>query len=282
MLASCLCGAINYDIEVADSSVTYCHCSQCRRHTGALAAGFVASHATPAIVNNFMQIHWYATSTVGERGFCPRCGSKLFWRDPGGQRLLPHPGSFAAPDGFHGRRHIFVESKGGYYDILDELPTFEKEAEHPLAPPPKHHYSAQNRRTAHCQCGKVRMDITGPVRPVVYCHCRQCAHWHGHYPGYSSVSSSQVTIQGEECIAWYHSSPEARRGFCRDCGSSLFWQRKDSDQLSILANAFDEPVGLVEGWHIFVGDKAGYYQIHDDLPQFPAGTPADFLETHGL
>jgi hypothetical protein len=75
-------------------------------------------------------------------------------------------------------------------------------------------------------------------------------------------------------LNWYAASPQARRGFCRNCGSVLFWKHRDLDYVSVLAGAFNGPTGLEGGCHIFVEDKGDYYEIDDGLPQFPGSTPS--------
>ena len=60
----------------------------------------------------------------------------------------------------------------------------------------------------------------------------------------------------------------ARRGFCRQCGSLLFWQAHDEDTLNVSLGAFDGPTGLTMQNHIFVADKGDYYDIADGLPQY--------------
>jgi hypothetical protein len=74
-----------------------------------------------------------------------------------------------------------------------------------------------------------------------------------------------VEIQGE--VTWFQSSPEARRGFCGTCGSSLFWDGPGR-YLSIHAGTFDGITGLELAGHIFTADKGDYYEIHDPLPKF--------------
>ena len=57
------------------------------------------------------------------------------------------------------------------------------------------------------------------------------------------------------------------RGFCRNCGSFLFWQHNDEETISISMGVLDAPTGLKLARHIFVADKGDYYDITDDLPQ---------------
>jgi hypothetical protein len=121
--------------------------------------------------------------------------------------------------------------------------------------------------TGHCLCGAIRFEIDGPLRDVVVCHCGQCRRQHGAPPGYTQAAWEHIRFEGEESLAWYRSSEKARRGFCRICGSSLFWEPIGTGRVSIAAGALDAPTGLRTVRHIFVADKGDYYEIHDGAEQ---------------
>ena len=70
-----------------------------------------------------------------------------------------------------------------------------------------------------------------------------------------------------DTLSWFRASDIARRGFCRNCGSFLFWQHNDEETISISMGVLDAPTGLKLARHIFVADKGDYYDITDDLPQ---------------
>ena len=65
---------------------------------------------------------WYRSSSTAERGFCSRCGSNLFWRPTGEQRVAITAGSLDAPTGLELTEHIFVADKSDYYEIKDGKP----------------------------------------------------------------------------------------------------------------------------------------------------------------
>lgn len=129
-------------------------------------------------------------------------------------------------------------------------------------------------RRGSCLCGAVEFRTRGALRGVVYCHCSQCRRQTGHVVAATSSADADIDIQGTESLAWYAASDEAKRGFCRDCGSVLFWKRNGSDRISVMAGTFDRPTGLEGESHIFVADKGDYYEIHDGLPQFEHSRPA--------
>ncbi|PSJ63938.1 GFA family protein [Pseudaminobacter soli (ex Li et al. 2025)] len=130
------------------------------------------------------------------------------------------------------------------------------------------------RKTGSCGCGAVRFTTSGPLRGVVYCHCSQCRKQSGHFFAATNVADSDIEIKGAENITWYSGSEVARRGFCRVCGSALFWKHDELDTISVLAGAFDTPSGLVADSHIFLADKGDYYEIDDGLPQFATSAPS--------
>jgi hypothetical protein len=132
----------------------------------------------------------------------------------------------------------------------------------------------QDVRTGSCLCGAVRFRTHGPLRGVVYCHCTQCRKQSGHYFAATNVLDDRLEIDGAENLTWYTSSDIAKRGFCATCGSTLFWKHVELAYTSVLAGAFDTPIGIRGESHIFVADKGDYYTIDDGLPQFAAGKPA--------
>ena len=130
------------------------------------------------------------------------------------------------------------------------------------------------RQLGGCLCGAIRYEISGPLRSVLNCHCGMCRRFHGHFGAYTSVSRANLRFCGSSEPHWYQSSDSARRGFCSICGASLFWQRKDSGEISIAAGSLDKPTGLNTAGHIFTAHKGDYYDIEDQAPRWP-GSPSD-------
>ena len=125
--------------------------------------------------------------------------------------------------------------------------------------------------TGGCLCGTVRYVVRGPLRDVVNCHCGQCRRTHGHFGAYTWTERQNLTMLTDLGLKWYQSSPWARRGFCSECGSSLFWERIDDPEngLAIAAGTLDLPTGLRTVRHIFVADAGDYYTIPDGLEKIP-------------
>ena len=131
------------------------------------------------------------------------------------------------------------------------------------------------KNSGRCLCGSVRFETVGPLRTVTACHCSQCRRQTGLYYAATAVRLENLRLVGEEKLSWYRASGTARRGFCSECGSALFWYADGADRISILAGAFDQPSGLVMGEHIYCADKADFYDLPEDgVPHHPGDRPA--------
>ncbi len=121
-----------------------------------------------------------------------------------------------------------------------------------------------------CLCGAVRFSTHGKIGRITACHCSQCRKQSGHYWAATHVLEDELVIEGGENLTWYVSTPGYKRGFCKTCGSALFWQQDGSCYISMSAGTLESPTQkLVE--HIYCADKGDYYEITDGLPQYAKG-----------
>ena len=114
-----------------------------------------------------------------------------------------------------------------------------------------------------CLCGAVRYEVKGPLREVIGCHCSQCRKQTGHFMAATAASHANFSLLEDRGLGWYEASATAKRGFCRICGSTLFWQGNGRDYIAIAAGSVDGPTGLKVAGHIFCADKGDYYEIVD-------------------
>ena len=129
--------------------------------------------------------------------------------------------------------------------------------------------AANVKASGSCNCGGVKYTVMGPLREVIACHCGQCRKQSGHFYAATNAANSDLQIEDSGVLKWYAASEFARRGFCGECGSALFWKRLDGDHTSILAGTLDGDAGGAKlDRHIFVEDKGDYYELNDGLPQF--------------
>lgn len=117
----CLCGAIKYRVEGPLRPVVACHCRQCQRTSGF----HVAATSSPKDAFNLesdQTLQWYTSSETAQRGFCNQCGSNLFWLQKNSDDMVIFAGTLDQPTGLKMVEHIYVEDKGDYYQLDDDLP----------------------------------------------------------------------------------------------------------------------------------------------------------------
>ena len=122
--------------------------------------------------------------------------------------------------------------------------------------------------TGGCLCGAVRYEVRGRLRDVVNCHCTMCQRLHGAFGAHSKAKNAQIKITVDKGLKWYATSARARRGFCGDCGSNLFWEPVNQDATGIVAGSLDPPTHLQTIGQIFTGEKADFVDLIDDVPIF--------------
>lgn len=127
-----------------------------------------------------------------------------------------------------------------------------------------------------CLCGRVRYEVSGPLKGALNCHCAMCRKAHGAaFRSRAAVAAADFRwAAGEDAITWYESSPGTQRGFCRHCGSPLLSRFADHPRyFGLPLGALDDDPGVKPARHVFVASKAPWHEITDDLPRFDALPP---------
>ena len=127
---------------------------------------------------------------------------------------------------------------------------------------------SQDQYTGGCQCGAVRYQFSSSRPGVVNCHCSQCRRTHGHIGAYTNATNENFELIEERGLKWFRASETARRGFCQECGATLFWKGDEENYYGVAAGTIDDATGLKTIGHIFTADKGHYYEIDDGLPQY--------------
>lgn len=117
-----------------------------------------------------------------------------------------------------------------------------------------------NNLEGECLCGKVKITVKETKAEVGTCHCGMCRKWSGGIPMILEVET-KLEIEGEENVKYYDSSNWAKRAFCSNCGSNLFYLLKEKNLYFVQAGLFDLE-GKVEFTHqVFVDKKPSYYEF---------------------
>lgn len=249
---SCLCGAVAFVATGPLGDVAMCHCSQCRKGSG----HYWAASSVPLdrfTLTRSDGLEWFRSSSKAVRGFCRDCGASLFWQADGEGRMAIAAGAFDGPTGIEVAKHIFIDDAGDYYM--------------PEGPPPAALDQPQRHQLrAACLCGQAAFSLPGPAGNITACHCHQCRKLSGHYSASFDAEEAALHWQSRSTLAEYVTPGGGRRGFCKACGSSLYF-RSAKGEFSVEAGAIDGATGGRLTEHIFVASKGDYYRIDDGLPQ---------------
>jgi len=134
--------------------------------------------------------------------------------------------------------------------------------------------AAQAPITGGCLCGACRYESKGAPLDIRACHCRLCQKATGA-PFYARVRVPRDTVSLSGPTGWHESSPDLRRGFCPQCGTSLYSERIGSNSIGLLMGSLDEPDRFSPTAHIWVSRKQAWLRLADDLPCYPEGPPLD-------
>jgi len=112
----------------------------------------------------------------------------------------------------------------------------------------------------HCLCGAVRFTVKDMDNSVEACHCSMCRRWGGG-PLMCVPAGSDVDFEGEENITVYDSSDWAERGFCKVCGSHLFYRLKGNNEHQVPVGLFDNQQGFHFDLQVFTDFKPDFYSF---------------------
>jgi hypothetical protein len=222
----------------------------------------------------------YQSSAQGSRAFCGRCGSIAPTALPSMGIVFAPAGNLVGELGLHPEGHMFVGSKAPWHAITDHLP------QHEVYPPgfpaegvPRPQVVPQEGVTeGSCLCGDVAYEIRGEPMRMINCHCERCRL------GRSAAHATNVFYKvdafrftrGESGVREYK-VPDAKFhtvAFCSRCGSKVPRISAERGIVVVPAGSLDTDPGIRPMAHIFVANKAPWFDITDTLPQFAQMPPA--------
>jgi hypothetical protein len=175
---------------------------------------------------------------------------------------------------------MFAASRASWYPISDGLPqheTFPPEFGGGVAslrpePEPKPGVASGS-----CLCGDVAWELEGSPERMYNCHCSRCrkARSAAHATNAFFPSGKLTWLRGENRVERY-ALPGAKRfgqAFCRRCGSKVPRIAPTTSYATVPCGSLDSPLEQRPPGHIFVADKAPWFEISDGLPQWE-GYPA--------
>ncbi len=120
-----------------------------------------------------------------------------------------------------------------------------------------------------CYCGAVHYAVEDAFRYAANCHCSNCRRATGAaYKPFAGIERAKLTVtQGAESLLIF-GDDKAHDARCRRCGSLLYSQVRDGAFAHVAMGTLVDDPTIRPGSHIFVGSKAPWCTITDDLPQF--------------
>lgn len=114
-----------------------------------------------------------------------------------------------------------------------------------------------------CLCGAVRVRARLDGAEVDACHCGTCRRWSGG-PMLAVQAEHGVGLEGEDHVSVYDSSDWAERGFCRECGTHLFYRLKGQPHYALPVGLLDEGPAWAFETEIFVDEQPKFYAFANE------------------
>lgn len=278
--ARCLCGDHAWRVATPLALLHHCHCTYCRKHTG---AAYTTMGATPP-----EHFEWlargesidYASSPGLTRRTCARCGSAIPGDPPTDGPFFVTAAQMEGEPGVAIDGHIFTADKAPWFEIEDGLPGFPGYPPgYDVAPCPTPTSSDPpgDGTRGSCLCGAVRFALQGEPITARHCHCLRCRRARSalHASNLFVPTSGFRWTAGEDRVRDFR-LPEAEfftQSFCTQCGSAAPRVDRERNLVNVPLGALDDMPPITPQAHIFTGSKASWYDIPGALPQYAERAP---------
>lgn len=136
--------------------------------------------------------------------------------------------------------------------------------------------------TGSCLCGLIKFEISLPSIGMINCHCSRCRKASGAAFGTFLHTTADFFkwIEGDESIINFIPTKGDPRPFCKQCGSHIPVVNREKNHVIIPAGLLDEAPDLVPSVHLYIGSKAEWHSIQDNLPTFYDNAPDEFWKKY--
>ena len=120
-----------------------------------------------------------------------------------------------------------------------------------------------------CECGAVRYTVADEFRYAMNCHCSRCRASTGSaFKAFAGIEREKLEItRGRDSLLVF-GEEDLNHTRCAVCGSLLFSVVRDGAYVHVALGSLVDPPSIRPTSHMFVGSKARWFEITDDLPQF--------------
>jgi hypothetical protein len=120
-----------------------------------------------------------------------------------------------------------------------------------------------------CQCGAVRYTVADEFLYAANCHCSNCRAMTGSaFKSFAGIEREKLTITDGQDNLLIYGDDTGHDTRCATCGSFLFSVVRENAYVHVAMGSLVDAPSLRPTEHIFVGSKAPWFEITDDLPQF--------------
>jgi hypothetical protein len=265
---ACRCGAVRFEIAGPYRWFAHCHCSMCRKQSGALfGTSLGVAQRRFQWLAGAEYVERYSSSSSFERPFCRLCGAKVPARSHEADSWTVPAGLVRDDVGIRPRSHIFVASKSSLVEIVDDLPqyaTYPPAVALPLiavAPRPRGTDAVEG----SCLCGDVLFASGDRPREIAHCHCALCRASSGAaFTSFLAVSATAFRWRrGEDRVRLYTSAGESthRAAFCATCGSSAPSLSEDGAEMLLPAGGLDTDLDPLPSRHLHHDARAPWCEV---------------------
>jgi hypothetical protein len=125
------------------------------------------------------------------------------------------------------------------------------------------------RLSGKCFCGAVEYAVEDAFVYAANCHCSGCRRVTGSaFKPFAGIPREKLTVTKGAGALLIHGSPDNHDAHCRACGSLLYSLVRQASWLHVTMGTLVDAPSIRPTHHIFVGSKAPWYEITDDLPQY--------------
>ena len=141
--------------------------------------------------------------------------------------------------------------------------------------------ATRSRMRGQCLCSAVKFEVDVPERTYSICHCGMCRRWSGGPLMSVHCPEPRTEWLNDEGLTWYQGTPWAQRGFCSNCGSSLFWRlaQEPEGMLIVSVDALEDDGDFTLDRHIYSDARPERYDFADACPRV---TEAELMKELGL
>ena len=120
-----------------------------------------------------------------------------------------------------------------------------------------------------CWCGKVRYQVEDAFRYASNCHCSRCRAATGSaFKPFAGIERDKLELTDGLDELLVVGDDDLHDTRCRACGSLLFSVVREGAYVHVALGSLVDAPGMRPRKHIFVGSKAPWFEITDELPQF--------------